>query len=83
MMFICVYIFHTYSFRPPRPDFNGENRYNRNPNNQFNNHFNPNFVSNGAFNPNFVPNNRTYPPKKVTVSYLYYILQYLLIDYFI
>jgi ATP-dependent RNA helicase DDX5/DBP2 len=50
-----------HGFRPPRPDFNGgENRYNRNPNNQFNN-FNPNFVNNG-FNPNYV--NRTYPPKK-------------------
>jgi hypothetical protein len=52
------------SFRPPRPDFNGENRWNRNNNpNQFNNHYNPNFVNGGAYN-GYVPNNRTYPPKK-------------------
>lgn len=53
------------SFRP-RPDFNngGEKPYwqNRNPHNQFNNHFTPNFMDNGGFNPNFVK--RVYPPKK-------------------
>lgn len=43
-----------------RPQFDGENRWNRNNQNQFN----PNFMPNGAFNPNFMPNNRTYPPKK-------------------
>lgn len=56
-LFIYLF-FYIHSIRSSRPQFDGENRWNRP------NQFNPNFMpNNGAFNPNFMPN-RTYPPKK-------------------
>lgn len=60
--FSYVLFFTPCSIRSSRPQFDGENRWNRNNPNQFN----PNFMPNNAFNsnPNFMPNNRTYPPKK-------------------